>query len=257
MKKTESTHLPALFIQLIKKNLVGFFAFLLLWEILSLIFPAYIIPSPWLIIRKIPEFLNQEFVLHLQISLFRLLTGFVSAFLIATFIGIAAYKLTLFEYTENILSLFQVIPGAILGIIFLIIFGVGNNVPIAMIIVMSIPIMAINTSTGLRKIVREQEEVVYIFGGGTLEIVRYVYIPVLVPVFRSNILIGTGLALKVIVLGEYIGCENGVGFLLSNAQTLFRMDMVFFYLMVIMTIALIFQIIVNFLFVELFRKYLD
>jgi len=257
LKKAGSANLLALFIRLIKKNLIGFVVFLFLWAVLALIFPEYIIPSPWLVIKQIPQFLDHDFGMHLQVTLLRLFSGFVSAFIISTIIGITAYKLSLFEYAENILSLFQVIPGTILAIIFLIIFGVGNAVPISMIIAMSIPIMAINTSTGLRNISREQEEVVYIFGGSTPEVIRYVYIPALVPVFRSNFLIGTGLALKVIVLGEFIGCENGIGFLLSNARTLFRMDQVFFYLLVIMTIALIFQIIINFIFVELFRKYLD
>jgi NitT/TauT family transport system permease protein len=257
LKKAESNHLPALFIRLVKKNVFGFLVFLLLWTVLAFIFPEYIIPSPWQVVKNIPQYLDLEFSHHLLVTLERLLLGFVIAFFTATVIGIISFKLAIFEYTENVLSLFQVIPGAILGIIFLIIFGMGGIVPIAMIIAMSIPIMAINTSTALRNIVREQEEVVYIFGGNSTDIIRYVYIPVLVPVFRSNFLIGTGLALKVIVLGEFIGCEDGIGFLLNNARILFQMDNVFFYLLVIMTIALIFQLIINFIFVELFRKYLD
>jgi len=44
--------------------------------------------------------------------------------------------MSVLEYAENILSLFQVIPGTILAIIFLIIFGVGDKVPIAMIIML-------------------------------------------------------------------------------------------------------------------------
>ncbi len=38
-----------------------------------------------------------------------------------------------------------------------------------------------------------------------------------IPVFRSNCLIGTGLGLKVIVPGEYTGCEDCIDFLLNNA----------------------------------------
>jgi len=209
------------------------------------------------VISQADNLIDSEFLSHLQQTLFRLFSGFVIAFIIASILGIFAYALHIFEYAENVLSLFQVIPGAILAIIFLIIFGVGDKVPIAMIIAMSIPIMAINTSTGLRGINREQQEVVYVFGGSMTQVIRYVYLPALIPVFRSNFLIGTGLALKVIVLGEYIGCEDGIGFLLNNARTLFQMDRVFFYLLIIMLIALILQIIINLIFVELFRKYID
>lgn len=257
MKKAESPSLLQLFIRLIKKNFTGFIFFILLWLILALVFPDYIIPNPWKVVSNAGSYINADFYYHLQLTMFRLLTGFIIAFLVSSALGIIAYILSIHEYTENILSLFQVIPGTILAIVFLIIYGVGDKVPIAMIIAMSIPIMTINTSTGLRGVNREQQEVVYVFGGSMPQVIRYVYIPALIPVFRSNLLIGTGLALKVIVLGEYIGCENGIGFLLNNARILFQMDKVFFYLLIIMLIALIFQIIINLIFVELFRRYID
>ncbi|MCF7911343.1 MAG: ABC transporter permease subunit [Candidatus Cloacimonetes bacterium] len=257
MKKAASPTLLQLFTRLIKKNLTGFIVFLIVWLLLSLIFPDYIVPKPWQVISQTGNLIDNSFTHHLQLTLFRLFTGFLIAFITASALGILAYALSIYEYAENVLSLFQVIPGAILAIIFLIIFGVGDKVPIAMIIAMSIPIMAINTSTGLRGIIREQQEVVYVFGGSMPQVIRYVYLPALIPVFRSNFLIGTGLALKVIVLGEYIGCEDGIGFLLNNARTLFQMDKVFFYLLVIMVIALILQIVINLIFVELFRKYID
>jgi NitT/TauT family transport system permease protein len=257
LKKAASQSLLQLFTRLIRKNLTGFIVFLIVWLILSFIFPDYIVPKPWQVIAQADNLINSEFLSHLQLTLFRLFSGFVIAFIIASILGIIAFALSIFEYAENVLSLFQVIPGAILAIIFLIIFGVGDKVPIAMIIAMSIPVMAINTSTGLRGVIREQQEVVYVFGGSLPQVIRYVYLPALIPVFRSNFLIGTGLALKVIVLGEYIGCEDGIGFLLNNARILFQMDRVFFYLLIIMIIALILQIIINLIFVELFRRYID
>lgn len=257
MKKAESKHLPALFIRSINKNIIGFTAFLILWLVLSFIFPEYIIPPPWKVLENIPQLFTASFLDQYLITLKRLLTGFLIAFAGASIIGILSYRLKIFDYTENILSLFQVIPGAVLGIIFLIIFGIGDWVPVSMIIAMSIPIMTINTTTGLRKVSKELQEVIYVFGGSTPQVFRYVYIPALIPVFRSNFLIGSGIALKVIVLGEYIGCEDGIGFLLNNARTLFQMENVFFYLLIIMLTALVFQLIINIIFVELFKKYLD
>lgn len=256
MKKAESNHLPTLFIKSINKNIVGFLVFLLLWTVLSLIFPEYIVPSPWNVISKINSSFDHVFFHHYLLTLSRLMRGFLLAFTISIILGIFSFRLRFFDYTENVLSLFQVIPGAILAIIFLIIFGIGDGVPIAMIIAMSIPIMTINTTTALRNVSHELEEVVYVFGGSTPQVFRYVYIPALIPVFRSNFLIGSGLALKVIVLGEYIGCEDGVGFLLNNARTLFQMEQVFFYLLMIMITALIIQLLINIIFIRLFRKYL-
>lgn len=257
MKKVAANNLLQLFIRLIKKNLSGFIAFLVLWLLLSLIFPDYIIPSPHKVLTAAPQIINSDFNQHLQLTLWRLFAGFAISFVISAVIGIISYAFSIYEYTENALSLFQVIPGAVLAIIFLIIYGVGDGVPIAMIIAMSIPLMAINVSTALRNIKPEWEEVVLVFGGSMPQIIRYVYLPALIPVFRSNLLIGTGLALKVLVLGEYIGCENGIGFLLNNARTLFQMEQVFFFLFIIMLIALVLQIIINLIFVELFSKYLD
>ena len=72
---------------------------------------------------------------------------------------------------------------------------------------------------------------------------------------QSNLTMGVSLALKVVVLGEFIGSQNGIGYLLNVAKIYFNMPAVFFYLTVILLIMLLFQIAEQLLFALVFGKY--
>jgi ABC-type nitrate/sulfonate/bicarbonate transport system permease component len=45
----------------------------------------------------------------------------------------------------------------------------------------------------------------------------------------------------VVVLGEFIGAQNGLGYLLNRARITFDMQEVFFYLLVLLSFTLVFQ----------------
>jgi ABC-type nitrate/sulfonate/bicarbonate transport system permease component len=46
----------------------------------------------------------------------------------------------------------------------------------------------------------------------------YLYLPSLVPTLLSNLSIGMGLAIKVVLMGEFIGSQDGLGYLLNVAR---------------------------------------
>jgi len=65
-----------------------------------------------------------------------------------------------------------------------------------------------------------------------------------------------GLGLKVVVLGEFIGSQDGLGYLLNVAKIYFQMDKVFFYLIILLLFMVIFELVVNLFFILFFQKYL-
>jgi ABC-type nitrate/sulfonate/bicarbonate transport system permease component len=65
-----------------------------------------------------------------------------------------------------------------------------------------------------------------------------------------------GLGLKVVVLGEFIGSQDGLGYLLNVARIYFQMDKVFFYLIVLLLFMVLYEFFINLIFVIFFQKYL-
>jgi NitT/TauT family transport system permease protein len=239
----------------IRNNVVAFVLFLALWFVLSFFFAAYVVPSPIAVFRNAGSYLSQEFLQHFAVTIYRVGAGFLYAFCIGTLLGLAASAINKTQHLNTLLVLLQVIPGTILGIIFLLIFGIGSRVPIAMVSFLTLPVIAINTSNALSKKSYLLEQYVHSIGGTRRHLMRYIHIPALIPTFQSNLTIGFGLSLKIVILGEFIGSQDGIGYLLNLSKIYFKMDEVFFYLFVILLIMVCFQIGQNILFTVFLGKY--
>jgi len=238
-----------------KKSLLGFLTLLIFWGVISLFFENYIVPSPLHIASNINELLQDKAVgYHYSITMYRLLIGFVFSFFMGTIIGIVSFVLKINHYIENILSLLQVVPGVIIGSFLILFYGVGSVVPIGMIIIMITPIVATNTVNGLLDHTKELVEVINVFGGNIKDIILNVYIPKLYPVFKTNFLICTALSLKIIILGEFIGCDDGIGFLFNNARIFYNMTEVYSYLLLIILTAVAFQVFIQAVFLFYWKK---
>lgn len=191
---------------------------------------------------------------HYALTMYRLLIGFLFSFILGTIIGILSFILKINHYIENILSLLQVVPGVIIGSFLILFSGVGSVVPIGMIIIMITPIVATNTVNGLLDHTKELVEVINVFGGGVKDIIFNVYIPKLYPVFKTNFLVCTALSLKLIILGEFIGCDDGIGFLFNNARIFYNMTEVYSYLLLIILTAVAFQVFIQAVFLFYWKR---
>jgi NitT/TauT family transport system permease protein len=233
----------------------GLLLFLAAWFILAFFFPAYIIPSPVAVFSETTSYLGPDFMQQLSLTLVRVLAGFALAFVLGTAAGIIAYLVRRTQDLNSLMLALEVIPGTILGIIFLLALGLGSVVPIALAALLTLPAVAINTANALNKKNVALEEYLVSAGGGRRELVRYLYLPVLVPTSQSNLSIGFGLARRLVILGEFIGAQDGIGYLLNVARIYFNMKEVFFYLSVVLLIAAIFQAVQSFLFTTCLGKY--
>lgn len=248
------TNLKAFFIS-IKKQLLGLLVFIFLWYIFSLFFPSYIIPSPEILINKSSIMLSQDFIINLYITIYRIFIGFLISFIIGTIIGIISFILKHHELINLTLQIFQIIPGTILGVILLLIFGISSMVPISLIIILSTPLISTNTSNALIKKNQKFEQLIIGMNGTKGDIIKDVYIPTLMPIFKTNLIIGFNFSLKIVILGEFIGTQSGIGYLLNVAKIYFDMDKVFYYLFVIISLMIIYQIFINLIFHIFFKKY--
>jgi NitT/TauT family transport system permease protein len=136
----------------------------------------------------------------------------------------------------------QVIPGTILALILFLVFGEGSIVPIVLISAVIFPLFVNQTFSSLNKIPKERIEACQLFGGDRIDLLRYVYFPELYPNLKNTGITAIGLASKIVVLGEFIGSSNGIGFGLNNAKTFYKMDEVFGYLLIIIILNLVLQL---------------
>lgn len=244
-----------LFITSLRNESLGLFLVVAVWGVAALFYPPYIIPSPLAVVGNVSSFLPQGFGHHLWVTTYRTLTGFSLAFVWGTLIGMLAAIKGWVKPVNSLMIALQVLPGTILGVIFLLMFGIGSLTPILLVAFLTLPTLAINTVNGLAKQSVALEQYLTSIHSNRWGRVRYLYLPALVPVIQSNLSLGMSLAVKVVVLGEFIGSQDGLGYLLNNARIFFNMKEVFFYLLVLLLFTLIFQALQSFLFSTLLKKY--
>ncbi len=239
----------------VRNNVVGLAVLVGVWFILALFFPSYILPSPGAVLRAAPAFLNGVFPSHLGSTMYRVAVGFALAFGAGSVLGILAFTLHVTEHLNSVMVALQVIPGTILGIILLLVLGIGSWVPIALVALLTLPTVTINTANALARRNVALEGYLLSAGGRRRHLVKYLYVPALIPTFQSNLSLGFGLSLKVVVLGEFIGAQNGIGYLLNVAAIHFDMKAVLFYLSVVLLVTALFEIAQSFVFAVFLEKY--
>lgn len=238
----------------VTNNLIALFLFLAIWTVLSFI-DAGDIAGPR---ESLGYFFHEgnlnNFLFDLGQSLERTFLGFIIAFILGTGIGLIAYLFKSSETINSLLILFHISPGLIIGIIFLGIFGISSMVPIALILFMVTPLVAINTSNALHKKNQLIEDYIISMGGGYYNLFIDSWLPALAGAIKSNSTIGFGLALKVVILGEFLGCMNGIGYRLNVAYIYMNLHEVFFYLFVILLIMLTYQILFSAFFASILNR---
>jgi ABC-type nitrate/sulfonate/bicarbonate transport system permease component len=249
MKPTQS------FTTSLRNEAIGLGLILVAWCVSALFYPAYIIPAPWTVIASAGSSLPADLPRHLFITLYRVLAGFSLSLLMGTLVGFLAYRRQWGGQMTSLMNALQVLPGTVLGVIFLLMFGAGHITPILLIASVVLPTVAINTNNGLSTRDLKLEEYLRSIGSNRTALLSNVYLPALVPVLQSNLSLGMGMATKVVVLGEFIGSQDGLGFLLNTARMFLNMKEVFFYLLILLVFTLVFQAMQSLFFSTFLRKY--
>lgn len=239
----------------IRNSVVGFALFVAAWAVAALFFPAYVLPSPVAVGGNLDAIVDGAFLSHLAVTLYRVSAGFAVAFLLGTGAGLVAFVAQKTQHLNTLMMALQVVPGTILGIVFLLVFGVGDYTPIALVAFLTLPIVAVNTVNALGGRSEQLEGYLLAHGGSRAHLVRYLYLPTLVPTAQSNLTIGFGMALKIAILGEFIGAQSGVGYLLNVARVTFNMEEVFFYLLTVLLVTVCFQVAQSAFFTVFLEKY--
>ena len=244
-----------IFISALITEAVGVMVILAVWGVVSVFYPPYIIPSPVETISGVSRVLPVDLTGHLLISLYRILVGFLIAFILGTLAGILAVLVRADKPVNSLMVALQVVPGTILGVIFLLMFGIGSATPILLVVLLTLPTLTINTTNGLIKRNTATENYLRSIHASKFQIVRFSFLPALVPVMQSNLSLGISMAVKVVVLGEFIGSQDGLGYLLNHARIIFNMKEVFFYLLILMGFSLAFQAIQSLVFTVSLKKF--
>jgi NitT/TauT family transport system permease protein len=217
---------------------------LLLWTLLVRIgdFPAFILPGPGLVVERFIKTLQDGSLLrHTLVTLQEVLVGLVLGALIAMCVGYLLAKSQLFE---KLLSPYivasQSVPTVAIAPLLVIWFGPGlfSKILICALIVF-FPVL-VNTVVGLHSVPEELRDLMRSLQATRWQIVKMLEIPAALPVFFGGLRIGATLSVIGAVVGEFVGSDRGLGFLINVGRGQYDTALVFVavFTLVVMALAL-------------------
>ena len=228
------------------ERLFGLFApltiVLLAWELFARLggFPAFILPSPAQVGARFWQTLTAgNLLFHLQVTLTEVLLGLAIGSLLALALGYAIAKSRLFErLLAPFLVASQAVPIVAIAPLLVIWFGSGifSKILICALIVF-FPVL-VNTVVGIRAVPRSLNELMRSLRASRWQIFRHLEIPSALPVFLGGLRIGATLSVIGAVVGEFVGADKGLGFLINVGRGQYDTALVFVAVFTLVALAL-------------------
>mgnify|MGYP001184721932 CR=1 FL=1 len=218
----------------------GFVA-LILWDVIVRVFdlPAYLVPSPSSVLREIINRWSDLLYASLWTSL-EIWAGFGLAVLVGLGLGIPiAYSKILENSILPLVVILQVIPKVAVAPIFLIWLGYGLSPKILVACLIAFFPILINTIKGLRTVEVELVQWIGTLGASRLQLFAKLALPWSLPYVFAAMKVGITFAVVGAVVGEFVGADRGLGYLLLASTNVLDTKLTFAALVVLSLIGMI------------------
>lgn len=214
----------------------------LIWGLIATLsgLPDFILPRPIQVWdRFLRALADGSLLLHTSVTLSEVLLGLLAGMLFATLLGYFIAKSRMFErMISPFLVASQAVPIVAIAPLLVIWFGPGvfSKMLICGLIVF-FPVL-VNTVVGLRAVPRSLYELMDSLHASRWQVFRQLEIPAALPVFLGGLRIGATLSVIGGVVGELVGANSGLGFLINVARGQYDTPLVFVAVLTLIALAL-------------------
>ncbi|MBN1220595.1 MAG: ABC transporter permease [Anaerolineae bacterium] len=217
--------------------------FVLVWEGVIRLgnYPTFILPSPGKVATTFARAgMDGTLWHHAQATLSEVFTGLALGLVVATVLG---YFLARNSVVERLLAPYivalQSVPVVAIAPLLVIWFGSGrlSKVLVCALIVF-FPVL-VNTIVGIRSVDEGLRDLMRSLRASRWQTFYMLDMPAALPVLFGGLKIGVTLSVIGAVVGEFVGADRGLGFLINQARGLFNTPLVFVAIFSLAAIALI------------------
>lgn len=214
---------------------------IVLWQALKEVtrLPSFMLPAPVEVWQRFWQILlDGSLVRHTAVTLQEVLLGLGLGVSTATALGYALAKSRAFE---RLLSPYivasQSVPVVAIAPLLIIWFGPGmlSKVLICALIVF-FPVL-VNTVVGLRSVPEDLQDLMRSLRATKWQTIKHLEVPAAMPVFLGGLRIGATLAVIGAVVGEFVGADRGLGFLINVGRGQYDTALVFVAVFTLITMA--------------------
>jgi NitT/TauT family transport system permease protein len=228
-------------------------ALLAAWLVVTMAFRVspLVLPSPRDMGKELGTLVSVGYAgkplyLHVAKSLFRSLTGLVAGIALAVPIGLLmGYNRTVSAALVPIFGFFRPIPPIAFIPLMILWFGIGELSKILLIFAASFNYTVLNSAAGMRAVPEQ-----LIRKGRNLGLTRWqlftsVMLPAAMPHVFTGIKTSTAVSWAIVVAAELIAAQEGLGFIIQDAGTFFRITDVFFGIIIVGLIGVTLELVIS------------
>ncbi len=220
-----------------------------MWALVTLIgdYPDFILPGPLTVFQEIREIAASGLLWHhTWATVLEIMGGLTLGLTTATILGYLLAKSPLLERLAGpYIVASQSIPAIAIAPLLIIWFGSGklSKVLICALVVF-FPVL-VNTIVGIRSVDEGLKTLLRSLRANRWQTFTRLEVPAAMPVLLGGLKIGVTLSVIGAVVGEFVGADRGLGYLINLAKGLFDTPLMFAALITLATISLMLYLIVN------------
>ncbi len=210
-------------------RLAAILAFLALWSLAAgavvvfKLFNPIFLAGPWLVIGKIVQLaVNGQLWSHVAATLARVAIGFSTGALAALALGLpAGYFRRVRNLVEPVVEILRPIPPLAMLPLFIVWVGIGEGSKIGFITYATFFPMFLTTVHAVQQVDPLLVRAATSLGTRPRQLFFRVILPAALPEILTGVRLAVALAFFVIVISEFIGAEEGLGYLINDGRNFF------------------------------------
>jgi NitT/TauT family transport system permease protein len=165
---------------------------------------------------------------HMLVSFTALAVGFTIAAVVGIAVGsLIAISDAIGEHVDPLINALYATPLVAFSPILILAFGIGPASTVAIVFLLVIFPILINTTAGIRSTDASLIEAARSFSASRFEIFRLVLLPSALPFIVAGLRLGIGRGLVAVFIGELSGAREGLGYLISVSGQTFNVPGMF------------------------------
>ena len=217
-----------------------------LWAWGSEVFGTFMLPAPLDVFRKSLDLLQNFRTSEIGVSLWRAAAGVGIALAAGISLGLLAGRFkTAMALLKPVITILLAMPPIIWVVMALFWFGFGSPSVLFAVIVLVAPLTFAGAAMGMSSINKQHEELFDAYHTGCLKKIRYLYIPHLTGHVISSISVAAAMGVKVLVMAELLGANEGVGARIADARAMLETDTVMAYVVLVIVFTALFDYLVT------------
>lgn len=193
---------------------------LLAWEAICWLsaIPTYLLPPPSDVLTVLLQ-RSDLLLYHTMITTGEIVGGFMLSIIIGVVLALLISSFKLFERAVfPLLIVSQAVPKAALAPLFIVWFGFGWEPKVIVVVLISFFPIVIDLVAGIRSVPASMHKLAKSMGASRVDTLRKFIIPHALPHFFSGLKVAITLAVAGAIIGEFVGADRGLGYLLLFAN---------------------------------------